>query len=100
MDSYAGHVNRFSRRDMDALFADWQMLERGTEGFPFQRTVMQGYNALLRRRGGEHRFEDFGDSPAYRLYIGVMPGLLALDHLCRGLVLGTTWMIVARRPEA
>lgn len=99
MDSYAGHVTRFSRLDMDALLAGWEVLERGTEGFPFQRGVMQAYNALLRRRGAEHRFEAFGDSPAYRTYVRLMPALLAVDHWLRGLRMGTTWMIVARRPS-
>lgn len=97
MDSYAGHVTRFSRMDMDTLLAGWDLLERGTEGFPFQRGVMQAYNTLLRRRGAEHRFEDFGDSPAYRTYVRLMPALLIMDHWLRGLQLGTTWMIVARR---
>lgn len=97
MDSYAGHVTRFSRLDMDTLLAGWDPMERGTEGFPFQRGVMQAYNALLRRRGAEHRFEDFGDSPAYRTYVRLMPALLVVDHWLRGLLLGTTWMIVARR---
>lgn len=98
MDGYAGHVTRFSALDMDALLAGWEVLERGTEGFPFQRLVMQGYNALLRRRGSDHRFEDFGESPAYRLYVRLMPALLAIDHQFRRLCLGTTWMVVVRRP--
>jgi 2-polyprenyl-3-methyl-5-hydroxy-6-metoxy-1,4-benzoquinol methylase len=97
MDTYAGHVQRFDEPGMRALLAGWEVLEWGTEGFPFQRAVMQAYDRQLRRRGGEHRFESFGDSLPYRVYTSVMPALLAVDHGLRGLRLGTTWMIVARR---
>jgi len=97
MDAYAGHVTRYSRQDMDRLLAGWQVLDLATEGFPFQRTVMQAYDALLRRRGQDHRFEAFGDSPAYRAYTAFMPWLLSADHAFRRLMLGTTWLIAARR---
>lgn len=97
MDAYAGHVTRYSRQDMDRLLAGWQVLDLATEGFPFQRTVMQAYDALLRRRGQDHRFEAFGDSPAYRAYTAFMPWLLRADHAFRRLNLGTTWLIAARR---
>ncbi len=97
MDAYAGHVTRFSRLEMEGLLAGWQVLEQGTEGFPFQRGVMQTYDRMLRRGGGTHRFESFGDSPAYRAYTALMPWLLRIDHAFRGLTLGTTWVVAARR---
>lgn len=97
MDDYAAHVQRFTPEALRGLLWDFDLLELGTEGWPFQRAVMQAYDARLRRSGGEHRFEDFGESPAYRAYVRLMPWLLRLDHLFRARLTGTTLVAVARR---
>ncbi len=100
MDDYAEHVTRFSLAEIRGLLAGFELLDLATEGFPFQRAVMQGYDRMLRRSGGEHRFDRFGDSPAYRAYTLVMPALLRVDHGLRRLGRGTTVVAVARRePE-
>jgi 2-polyprenyl-3-methyl-5-hydroxy-6-metoxy-1,4-benzoquinol methylase len=98
MDDYAGHLARFSVDDMRRLLADFDLIEVSTEGFPFQRTVMQVYDRLLQRGGGEHRFDQFGASPAYRAYTAFMPALLRIDHRLRQLKLGTTLVAVAQKP--
>lgn len=97
MDDYAGHVTRFSPDELRGLLADWALIELGTEGFPFQRTVMKAYDRQLRARGAEHRIEAFGNSPAYRAYLALMPWLLQVDHAFRSTCRGTTWVAVARR---
>lgn len=97
MDTYAGHVTRFSVAEMRQLLRDWDVLGLATEGFPCQRTVMRLYDRMLSARGGEHRFEQFGHSPAYRAYTAVMPWLLGVDHAFRALRRGTTLVVVARR---
>ena len=97
MDTYAGHVTRFSVAEMLGLLRDWDVLELATEGFPFQRAAMRTYDRLLAARGGEHRFEAFGQSPAYAAYARLMPALLRVDHGLRGLRRGTTLVAVARQ---
>jgi SAM-dependent methyltransferase len=97
MDDYAGHVQRFSTAQLEALLEDFELLELATEGFPFQRVVMRSYDRMLARSGGEHNFDGFGESPAYRAYTIVMPLLLRFDHLLRGLRRGTTLVAVARK---
>lgn len=97
MDTYAGHVTRFTEAELRALLWDFDVLDVGTEGFPFQRLVMRSYDRLLRRRGREHAFAAFGDSPAYRAYTQVMPALLRVDHAFRKLRRGMTLVVVARR---
>lgn len=98
MDDYAGHLARFSVEDMHRLLADFDLIDLGTEGFPFQRSVMQVYDRMLQRGGGEHRFDRFGSSPAYRAYAAFMPALLRVDHRLRHLHLGTTLVAVAQKP--
>ena len=97
MDDYAGHVTRFSATELERLLADFDLLDLSTEGFPFQRSVMRAYDRSLRRSGAEHRFDRFGDSPAYRAYIGLMPTLLGVDHRFRRWMRGTTLVAVARK---
>ncbi len=99
MDDYAGHVTRFTAAQLAGLLADADLdvLELGTEGFPFQRLVMRSYDRLLALRGGEHSFDAFGSSPAYRAYVAFMPALLRVDHVLRRLRKGTTLVVVARR---
>ena len=97
MDDYAGHVTRFTPAEISALLADFDLIELGTEGFPFQRLVMRAYDRMLARRGGEHRFDSFGGSPIYHVYTALMPYLLNLDHRLRGLKRGTTLVAVAQR---
>jgi ubiquinone biosynthesis O-methyltransferase len=97
MDDYAGHVTRFTPAEISALLADFDLIELGTEGFPFQRLVMRAYDRMLARRGGEHRFDSFGGSPIYHVYTALMPYLLNLDHRLRGLRRGTTLVAVGQR---
>jgi SAM-dependent methyltransferase len=97
MDTYAGHVTRFSVAEIRSLLRDWDVVDLATEGFPFQRTAMRTYDRLLTARAGEHRFDQFGHSPAYRAYAAVMPHLLRVDHALRRLRRGTTLVVVARR---
>lgn len=96
MDDYAGHVRRFSIAEVEELLASFELLALATEGFPTQRCVMKAYDAWVRRRGGGHAFDDYGDSAAYSLYTTVMPWLLRIDHRLRGLRRGTTVVAVAR----
>lgn len=95
-DSYAGHLQRFSVAELRGLLKDFALLELGTEGFPFQRTVMQAYHRLPRLQ--PHSFERYGHSLAYRAYTRLMPKLLDVDHLLRRLLRGTTLFAVARKP--
>jgi len=97
MDDYAGHVTRFVPAEIEALLGDFDVLELGTEGFPFQRLVMRAYDRMLARRGGQHSFDSFGNSPTYHMYTAVMPYLLNVDHRLRGLKRGTTLVAVAQR---
>jgi SAM-dependent methyltransferase len=98
MDDYAGHVKRFRADELRELLGGFEVLDLATEGFPFQRLVMQGYNRMMAARGAEHQFEAYGHSPAYRAYLALMPALLQVDHAFRGALLGTTLVAVARRP--
>lgn len=97
MDTYAGHVTRFTADELRSLLWDFEILEIGTEGFPFQRLVMRSYDRLLRRTGRAHTFGAIGASPAYYAYTAVMPWLLRIDHAFRGLRKGMTLVVVARR---
>lgn len=97
MDTYAGHVTRFTADELRKMLWDFDVLEIGTEGFPFQRFVMRSYDRALRRSGRAHTFAAIGSSPAYRAYTAVMPWLLRVDHLFRGLGRGMTLVVVARR---
>lgn len=98
MDDYAGHVTRFTPSELERLLSDFDLLDLATEGFPFQRTVMRAYDRALRRAGGEHRFDSFGDSRAYQAYTALMPTLLEIDHRFRGWMRGTTLVAVAQKP--
>jgi len=97
MDTYAGHVTRFTADELRKMLWDFDVLEIGTEGFPFQRFVMRSYDRALRRSGRDHTFGAIGNSPAYRAYTAVMPWLLRVDHAFRGLGKGMTLVVVARR---
>jgi SAM-dependent methyltransferase len=97
MDTYAGHVTRFTAAELRALLWDFDVLEIGTEGFPFQRIVMRTYDRALSRSGRAHTFGAIGNSPAYRAYTAVMPWLLRVDHWFRGMGKGMTLVVVARR---
>ena len=97
MDDYAGHVTRFTPGEIEALLAGFDVLELATEGFPFQRLAMRAYDRLLARRGGQHAFDRFGNSPAYHVYTALMPYLLNIDHHLRGLKRGTTIVAVGQR---
>ncbi len=101
MDDYAGHVTRFTPRELDQLLEDgFERLDLATEGFPFQRLVMQAYDRMLRRQGGEHDYASFGRSTPYMLYTVLMPHVLSFDHRLRRLMRGTTLVAVARRNDA
>lgn len=97
MDAYAGRETRFTADELRALLWDFDILEVGTEGFPFPRIAMRTYDRLLRRRGGEHRFAACGDGPAHRVYTRVMPAPLRVDHWVRRLRRGMMLVVVARR---
>lgn len=97
MDAYAGRETRFTADELRALLWDFDILEVGTEGFPFQRIVMRTYDRLVRRRGGKHPFAAFGDGPAYRVSTRVMPAPLRVDHWVRRLRRGMMLVVVARR---
>lgn len=97
MDDYAGHVTRFTADELRRLLWDFDVLDLGTEGFPFQRLVMRGYDRLLRRTGRAHTFGAIDASLPYRAYTRVMPWLLRIDHVFRRLERGMTLVVVARR---
>lgn len=97
MDDYAGHVTRFTPAELRALLWDFDVVDLGTEGFPFQRLVMRGYDRVLKRTGRAHTFGAIGNSLPYRAYTAVMPHLLRVDHAFRRLRRGMTLVVVARR---
>ena len=96
MDEYAGHVTRFSVREIRLLLGRFELLDLVTEGFPFQRLAMWSYDRS-RSPDQAHEFASYGHSLPYRMYVGAMPLLLDCDHLLRRLRRGTTLVATARK---
>lgn len=99
LDEYAQHIKRFRAEEIKALLANYKILKLYTIGFPFMRVIISSYNLFSKFGLAKHNAEWRKNASANKIYNMFVGFLLKVDDLFNFLNIGTTIVVVAKKPK-